>query len=424
MMNKEQVGAETLNRGSENAATDHSAGDCPIVLNTLNAFNEQFRENPWPLLEQVRSMAVPPRDESGYVLLTHAADVDLVLRDKTLWSDPRKALPGSPYSLLVRPGDLEPSMLLSDDPRHKRLRGLVSQAFTPKSVEKWRARTAQIAAELLEDTEDAFDLIAGFAGPLPTIVISEMLGVDLSLRGWFKQHSDATAYAFFNPFCTEDERNAGVKGGEELNAYFAEQIEQRRVHQGEDLISGMIAAQLAGDSFTDEEIIGQCNLLLIAGNITTTDLVGNGVQALLAHRDQWELLCAQPELAAGAVEELLRFCTPVTNSGRIASADSDISGCPIHKGENYSLSLAAANRDPEIVDRPNELDITRNRVRHWSFGGGRHFCLGAPLARMEGQEALLALTRSCPQLQLVEGQAKRRSMPGFSGYLQLGVRKN
>lgn len=395
----------------------------PLDLQQLNAFNPEFRKNPWPLLKQVRDLPVPPRHENGFVLLTHAADVERVLRDASLWSDPRKALPGTPMSLLAPPDGAEPFMLLADDPRHKRLRGLVSQAFTPKSVEQWRARTVEIAAELIAGVGESFDLIAEFAGPLPTIVIAEMLGVDMGLRNWFKERSDAAAYAFFNPFCTEEERQAGQQGGADLHDYFAEQIAHKRQAPGDDLVSAMTQAQLdSGEVFTDEEIIGQCNLLLVAGNITTTDLIGNGVQALLAHPEQWQLLCEQPGLMPNAVEELLRFCAPVTNSGRIASADAEISGCPIRKGENYGLSLSGANRDPAVCEDPDRLDVRRQRPRHWSFGGGRHFCLGAPLARMEAQEALLALTRTFPNLQLVPGEAEQRAMPGFSGYLRLGVR--
>ena len=248
------------------------------------------------------------------------------------------------------------------------------------------------------------------------------MGVDPSLRDWFKRCSDATAYAFFNPLCSEEELQEGRRCGEELSEYFHQQIAQRRQTPHDDLVAGMVQARVDDDALTDEEIVDQCNLLLIAGNITTTDLIGNGVQALLSHREQWDKLCAAPQLMENAVEELLRFCPPVMNSGRIASADTSIDGCPVHRGDSLGVSLAAANRDPEANPNPDVLDIERERPRHWSFGGGRHFCLGAPLARMEAQEALLALTERHPNLRLADDAAQLRTMPGFRGYLNLRVR--
>ena len=397
----------------------------PDVLQ-LNALNPEFNADPYSMLAKVREHEVPIRsDAGGYVVVTRAKEVGSILRDPDLWIDPRKANPGTPSSMLVPPEGEEPSMLLSDDPRHKRLRGLASQAFTPRAIERWRERTAELARSLLETTGQEYDLIEDFAGPLPTVVIAEILGVDSAQRDWFKRCSDATVYAFFNPNCTPEEKEAGQQAAEDLITYFGEQVAARRQKPNDDLISFMVQAEPSGgERFSDNEIARQCNLLIVAGNVTTTDLIGNGVHALLTHRDQWDLLCADQSLLPQAVEELLRYCAPVTNSGRIASKDAQIAGCPIHRGESYSLSLAAANRDPAICEDAEKLDIRRQRVRHFSFGGGKHFCLGAHLARMEAQEAFRALTQAQPDLQLVDGAAELRAMPSFRGYVRLGVRQS
>lgn len=406
---------------SDNDSTAPSQAE---IANAL--FGLEATADPWSVLARIRQhFPVYRNDEFHSILMTRADDVAAVLRDPHLWSDPRRANPDAPIARLGREnGGGEPSMLFADNPRHKRLRSLVAQAFTPKSIEAWRERTAEVARELLSETGDSFDLIGDFAGPLPTIVISEIMGVDPSLRDWFKHCSDATAYAFFNPLCSEEERNEGMKCGDELSEYFHGQIAARRAAPNDDLIAAMVTARVDDDALSDEEIADQCNLLLIAGNITTTDLIGNGVQALLSHRSQWDKLCAQPQLVQNAVEEILRFCPPVMNSGRIANEDTSMSGCPVHQGDALGVSLAAANRDPHANPDPDSLDIERERPKHWSFGGGRHFCLGAPLARMEAQEALLALTARYPNLRLADDEqsGQLRTMPGFRGYLDLQVR--
>ena len=403
--------------------TDNSGQRVPEV-HELTALNPQFRENPWPMLAAVRSQCPAHRsDFLRQVLFTRAEDVASILRNPDLWSDPRKSHPESPNAAMVRDADADPSMLMADDPLHKRLRGLVAKAFTPRAIESWRPR-ARVRAEALLDavSTDAFDLIAELAGPLPAIIIAEMLGVDSSRWEWFKHCSDTASYAFFNPLCSAQQRAEGERSGEALNEYFLGRIEEIRSGSEQDnLISRMLNAEVEGEQLTTQEVVTQCNLLLIAGNITTTDLIGNGTHALLTHRDQWELLVDEPTLVTNAVEELLRFCPPVMNSGRIASSDAEFAGCPVERGESLSVSLGAANRDPAVCDDPDTLDIRRENPRHLSFGGGRHFCIGAPLARLEAQEAFLALIQRYPELHLSERAGERRDMPVFSGFRSLWV---
>ncbi|MBF2756007.1 MAG: cytochrome P450 [Gammaproteobacteria bacterium AqS3] len=404
--------------------------DTPPPLEFLNPYNEEFQRDPAAMLSRLRNATPVVRSEDAASLAVLGAEqVNAILRDPDLWVDPRKARPETMLSLLAAPEGSEPSMLFSDDPRHRRLKTLVSASFTPRAIEQWRPRTIEIAAHLAEDLPGEFDLIERFAGPLPTWVIAEMLQVDTDRRDWFKHCSDATAYAFFNPMCSDEERALGEDCGQQLREYFTEQIELRRsrpVADGEGgLIGQMMAAQSqAGgeDALSDEDIIGQCSLLLIAGNITTTDLIGNGVASLLRHPDQWAELIEHPELLPQAVEELLRYNPPVQSSGRIASEAGELGGCPFSRGESFMVSLLGANFDPAVNPEPDRLDIRRERPRHWSFGGGRHFCTGAALARMEAQEALRVLTQKFPDLTLVEGGSELRTMPGFRGYTRLCVR--
>jgi cytochrome P450 len=336
-----------------------------------------------------------------------------------LFSDPRKANPGSFTREFLGAGlgeNDEPSMLLMDEPGHRRLRSLVSAPFTPAAVERWRPRTREVVQRVLDGIKgEEFDLIADFAGPIPTVVIAELLGVDAGLHAQFKQWSDLSVQIGFNPFPTEQQVVAGEKAFKALDDFFYEEIERRAGNPGDDLLSAMIRAEEEGDKLTRDEIVAQCNLLLVAGNVTTTDLIGNGVKALLDYPEQLQKLRDDPALIENAVEEMLRYDSPVTNSGRIAHADIELGGCPAVKGESLSTSLAAANRDPAIYPEPDRFDIGREDTHHQSFGGGRHLCLGAHLARLEAQEAILGLLARYPRLAHSERGCVHHSIPSFRG---------
>jgi cytochrome P450 len=405
--------------------TDRDQQDLPQGAQ-LTALDETFRTDPYPLLHDIRRRA-PVLDDQQLrrLVFTRHDDVKAILRHKDLLSDPRKANPGS-FSREYLGANLgendEPSMLLMDEPGHRRLRSLVSGPFTPAAVERWRPRTREVVQRVLTAISgEEFDLIAEYAGPIPTVVIAELLGIDSGQHEQFKQWSDLAVQVGFNPFPTEQQAADGSRAQLALREFFVEEIERRCGNPGDDLLSDMIRAEEEGDKLTREEIVTQCNLLLIAGNVTTTDLIGNGIKALLDFPEQLQKLRASPELIGNAVEEMLRYDSPVTNSGRIAHADIELGGCPARKGESLSVSLAAANRDPAVFPDPDRFDIERKDTHHQSFGGGRHLCLGAHLARLEAQEAILGLLHRYPNLAHGDRGFVHHAIPSFRGLAEFWV---
>jgi cytochrome P450 len=387
----------------------------------LTALDPTFRADPYPVLARLREREPVHYDGViGRWVLTRQDDVDRLLRDRTLSVDPRKANEGTYMRVFERFGDF--SMLFQDPPDHTRLRSLVSKAFTSRAVDRLAPRIVDISEELLSAvaTADRFDVIDTLAGPLPVIVIAEMLGVDPSDRRDFKRWSDAQAMGL-NPLLTEDERTWVTAADAELEAYLRSTIADRRARPREDLISAMITAQDAGDQLTEREILTMCELLLAAGNVTTTDLIGNGVWLLLRHPEQLGKLRDDPSQIANAVEEVLRLESPVVQTARIAVTDMTAGGCPVRRGESILASLAAANRDPAVYPEPDRFDVTRRDVHHFAFGGGVHFCLGAPLARLEAQLAIATLLRRFPRLRLADEPLEWRALPAFRGLVRLPV---
>ncbi len=402
----------------------HEANESLPQGMALTALDDKFRNDPYPILADIRAHAPVLEDkELQRFVYTRHDDVKDILSDNSLWSDPRKARPGSFTREFLGPDmDREPSMLLMDEPDHKRLRRLVAKPFTPAAVERWRPKAREVVDRVLDAIDaDEFGLIERFAGPIPTVVIAEMLGLDAADHGKFKSWSDTSVKVAFSPVAPEEERKAAEAAAAALNDYFEREIDRRREDLGDDLLSAMIRAEEEGDKLTRTEIVSQCNLLLIAGNVTTTDLIGNGVKALLENPEQLDKLREHPELIKNAVEEMLRYDSPVTNSGRIASRSVDFGGCPVHEGESLSTSLAAANRDPAVYPEPDRFDIERADTHHQSFGGGRHLCLGAHLARVEAQEAILALIERYPKLRPSERGHTYAAAPSFRGMTEFWV---
>ena len=393
----------------------------------LTAIDPDFREDPYTVLANLREHAPVHEDrELGRFVVTRHEDVKALLHDKAFYTDPRKANPGT-FSREILGATLgfgeKPSMLLMDEPDHRRLRGLVSAPFKPSAVERWRPHIRDIVQATLDKIDEReFDLIERFAGPVPTVVIAELLGIDPQNHEQFKHWSDLMVQVGFNPFPTDEQKVSGEAAAEALDSFFLAEIERRRADLEEDLLSDMIRAEVAGETLSTEEIIAQCRLLLIAGNVTTTDLIGNAVNALLENPAQLQKLRDDPGLIANAVEEVLRFDSPVTNSGRIPNRDITIAGCPMAKGVSLSTSLAAANRDPAVYPEPDTFDITRKDTHHQAFGGGRHLCLGAHLARMEAQEAILGLLQRYPQLAMSDRGRVRHAIPSFRGFSEFWVR--
>jgi cytochrome P450 len=395
----------------------------------LTPFDESFRADPYPILERVRVREREPVHYDAQLSRWFVADYQTVheaLRSRDLSSNSHRANPES-YSGRIAANAAKAglgapihSMLFMDDPEHRRLRSLVSKPFAAKAVEAMRPRIRTLAEELLDAIPHGrFDLIETLAAPLPVIVIAEMLGIEPALRTQFREWSDAIVGSSFNPLNDADKTARGADAQRQFNEYLLGIIAERRCEPRDDLISAMVTANEDAVPLTDAEILSQSSLLLVAGNATTTDLLGNGVKALLEHPSELAALRSRPELIGNAVEEMLRFDTPVVQGTRIFLKDTTLGGCAVRAGQSATVALAAANRDPALNPEPDRFDIRRENVEHVSFGGGKHLCLGAWLARVEAQEAILALLDRFPALRLAPQSFRYRSIPIFRGLEEL-----
>ena len=361
----------------------------------------------------------------GWVLSRYA-DCTSVLRDSRFVSDRTKSSFGEEMRKLEQRSAYARAtaqwMLFRDPPDHTRLRGLVSKAFTPKSVGALEPRIREIVDQLLDEAASKngkFDVIRDLAYPLPVIVIAEMLGVPPEDRSRFKAWSDAMGEGL-EPFLTEEQLKRADEATVALKDYFRGIIEARRREPREDLVTALVQAEEAGERLNEEELYTTLILLLAAGNETTTNLIGNGTLALLRHPGQYQLLRQDPGIVDSAVEELLRYDSPVQSTGRVATEDAEIAGKRVAKGSFVITLIGAANRDPEQFHEPDRLDLMRKDVRHLSFGMGNHFCLGAPLARLEGRVAFAALAERYSELRL-DGIARWRGQVILRGLASLPV---
>jgi cytochrome P450 len=301
-------------------------------------------------------------------------------------------------------------LLFMDAPDHARLRGLISKAFTPRSVERLRPRIAELTAQLLAPLRQAgqFDVIRDFAFPLPVTVICELLGVPAEDRELFRTLTrEMAAVLDLDP--TPEQLGHAAGAALTFTAYLVPLFEQRRRAPRSDLISALVATEENGDTLAADELLTTVMLLLVAGHETTMNLIGNGLLALLRHPDQLALLRQRPHLVASAVEELLRYDSPVRRVARIALHDEIVDGRDVHAGERVIAMLDAANHDPSVFPAPATLDITRDPRGHVAFGGGAHYCLGAALARAEAQIALAALV-ALPDLALAIDEPRWRPL--------------
>lgn len=395
----------------------------------LSPMNPAYQENPFLLLDEVREAGRIHHDAMlGRYVVARFDDVFAILNDRELMVDPRKAAEGTFNRIfnraeMMEAREAEPSMLFLDPPDHTRLRSLVSKAFTPRSIERMRDRIGEIANELLDKVEgqSSFDLMTAYCQPFPTIVIAEMLGVDPKDQADFKRWTDDSVAAGFDPFASEEKKKKAMEAGEAMNAYLRQTVAARRAEPRDDLISAMIQAEDNGDFFNDNEVVTMIGLLLAAGNVTTTDLLGNGFKNLLQHPDQVQMLRDDPSLIVNAVEEMLRYEGPVTFSGRITPDSREIAGCPVTGGQSITVALGGANYDPRLHKDPHKFDITRDDVDHVAFGGGRRYCLGAPLARLEAQIGVLTLLNRFPNIRMPDQELVWKSVPGFRGLESLIV---
>ncbi len=379
----------------------------PILFNPLDP---AFRIDPYPVYARLRAEAPIYQPPFGGYVLSRYADCETVLKDPRSSSDFRNS---DMFQQFVAQQGRDPDegflggtrpFLFLDPPDHTRLRGLVNKAFTPKTVEGLRVRIQEIVNELLDRAEakGSLEVIEDFAYPLPVQVICEMLGVPAEDHETFKEWSRELARSLdpeeFLPQAVIERRQHAV---ESFGEYFAGLVEERRAHPRDDLLSALIATEEAGDKLSGLELLATCILLLVAGHETTVNLIGNGTLALLRHLDQLALLQDDPSLARSAVEEILRYDPPVQFTGRVALEDIALGDVVIPKGQQAIILLASANRDPDVFADPDRLDITRAENRHLSFGHGIHYCVGAPLARVEAEIALSTLVQRFPGIRLL-----------------------
>jgi len=387
----------TTTPGDAKTAPDASASRPLPVPPGYDPTSVEYVSEPSDVLRQMREAGRVHFHDSHLgrrLILTRWEDVEALLRDKQMFKDVRKLPEGDPRREGLLPGEnplrnTAPSILGLDDPEHGRLRGLVNRAFTPRAVEALNPKIASIADRLLDAVagQNEIDFMEALAIPLPVIVISEMLGVDPEDREQFKQWSLTMVNSDLKPDDVERIR-AGRAARMAMRAYFDRVVNERRKDPQDDLISALVLAEDAGDRLTHEETLTMLGLLLNAGNLTTTDLLGNGMLALLAHPDQMRTIRERPELMGNAVEEMLRYTPPVISTGRITSQETVVAGCPVGPQVSIGGSVMAANRDPAVISDPDRFDVARDDVRYLSFGGGIHFCLGANLARNEARITL------------------------------------
>ncbi len=369
-------------------------------------------------------------DSSGCFVLTRHDDVRTLLADRSLLKDPAKGDPESPMTKALQSGQPEgltyrtagDSILNMDDPGHSRIRTPLAKAFY-KRVAVARGLIEETVGRILDelDGRTQFDAIAEFCIPVPIDVIARILGADPSMRGSFRSWS-VDVFEAHNPARTPEQTRRMIAASNNLMGYIADLMKRRRKAPEDDLVSDMMTAQANGTALSDDEILENCASLLAAGNLSTTDLIGNGLLLLHTHPSEKQKLLEDPDLITNAIEEILRYEPPAEGAVRIAPRDMEIRGCPIRHSQFVVSSLRAANRDPEVFAEPDRFDISRKQLPHVSFGGGSHICIGAPLARMEAQVAISAFLRRFPAAVLEDATPAWRTTGIVRGLSRLDMR--
>ena len=414
------------------AVTDTAADN--ILLRIL--LDPDARRDPYPLYRELRERAPVLRSSMGQLVLSRYDDCLEALRDPRLGRGTRARLRGElPMPPMPAGFDMDVetargffdragnSMLFADPPDHTRLRRLVSRAFTPQRVEALRPAVQTMVSHLLDEMVGSgeVDVIEALAFPLPVTVIGELLGVPPSDRAAFRPLV-ADGVAALDPTADAPALERAITAQDRMAEYFTGLVAERRRHPAEDLLSGLAAAREEGDALSDDEVIGTAILLFAAGFETTTNLIGSGLLALLRHTDQLERWRADPELGRSGVEELLRWDSPVQLNGRTALVKAEAAGQALEPGDFVTVLTSGANRDPARFTDPEVLDVGRADNAPLSFGSGIHHCLGAALARMEGEVVFNSLLGRFRRIELAVDDPERRPTLALRGLASLPVR--
>jgi len=391
----------------------------------FDPYSPTLHEDPYPVYRRLRDEhPVFHNAELSFWALSRYDDVKTALVDPETYCSAQGVAVG--LGELKGAGPLAvPMLIMMDGPRHTRMRAIVSRAFTPRRIANLERRIREIASELLDafEGQGEVDLVSGFSAPLPTTVIAELLGVPVSDHAWFKQKSVEVTQ--FDPAkvrtLVDKESKARFGPALELGAYLAERLAERREAPRDDLLSALLAAEIDGEKLTEVETIGFAFLLLVAGNETTTNLITNGAINLDRHPDQRRRLVDDPSLVATAVEECLRFDSPVQGLARTLTRDVTLHGTSIPKGDQVLLLFASANRDERRIPDPERFDVTRDPNPHLAFGFGAHYCLGANLARLEARVAFEELLARFPDYRMIGAHVERLKSGPIRGALRLPV---
>jgi cytochrome P450 len=395
----------------------------PAATIGLDPFDPAHRANPYPCYQRLREQAPVYRTPLGHWLLSRYEDCAAVLRDSRFGHGTPRLLDRNTFRRPVE-GRALPFILL-DPPEHTRQRSLVNKAFAPRMVARLAPRIQEITDEMLGRVIGAgeVDFMEAVAYPLPVTVISGLLGVPGSDRDAIRNLSSIVARGVDPDFRHSPEelkrRDAAFR---EFDDYFRTLLAERRRRPADDLLTGMATVRESGRGLTEAELLTTCILLYVAGHETTMDLLGNGTLALLKHPEEQRRLREDPALTHSAVEELLRYDPPTQMSRRTALADAEIGGRLIQQGDQVVVLRGAANRDPAVFPQPDRLDLARRGNRHLAFDGGIHYCLGAPLARLEGTIAFSTLVRRAPRMELVTDALRYRDNLVIRGLVELPVR--
>jgi cytochrome P450 len=385
----------------------------------FDPFDRKLHEDPYPVYRRLRDeFPVHHNARLRFYTLSRHADVLAALQTPELYISGKGVYVGMPEGSEEATGQF-PLLITTDRPRHTQLRALVSRAFTPRRIARLEPRIRAIARELLDDVKgrSEFDLVREFSGPLPTIVIAELLGVPAEDQEWFKEKSIAVAQ--FDP--TKPRDAASMAPALELGRYLADVFAARRREPRDDLISALLAAEIDGERLNDIELIGFGFLLLVAGNETTTNLISNAAILLDRHRDQRRLLLEDPGRIPGAIEEFLRYDSPVQGLARTTAAPVTLHGVTIPEGRKVLLLFGSANHDERAIPDADRFDVLRTPNPHVAFGFGAHFCLGANLARLEARVAFEELLARLPDYRMTQSRVERHSSGPIRGALRLPV---